>query len=304
MTLSLLGHRNPTLDRDKDGYKEYKITWLVETTDVADGPWSILACPGIPPVGSAWSIGNDSDPWVFAWPDTQVASLTTDEPGYYWTVTQMFTNRPLSRCQTTAIENPLAEPPNISGSYVKYKTAGMVDIFGDPLISSSREMFTGSAVEIDDGRPTVNISMNFVDSTIIGVATGLLHNGVYGRKSVNDATLFGLPAKCVKFSDFSYTRKLYGTCTYYFNCSFSFEINFATWTRRIVDTGTRVLLTGGDKDDDEDFVVKKDKNDEKKGRIFLDGLGNALPKGDPPYEWEKELYVPDNLLLLGIPSSF
>ena len=169
------------------------------------------------------------------------------------------------------------------------------DRFEVALKSSSHERFRGKAVEIEDSRPTVRIGFNVL-TLPLATLSEYMH-------AVNDATLWGLGPRKVKVARISWERKLYGVCTFYYTITYEFEIKFDTWDRLLIDEGTRKLAPGGDPTDPEDFVVAKDKTDENKGTILLDGSGAPLAAGDPLVIDTRELYVPRNLLLLGIPTS-
>ena len=121
MSGTLVGEIGWDLVRDEDGHRDYTYSALIETSDVDDGPYTVLATPGMPAIGSQWTIGNDNDAWAFAWPNTTITPHgPMNEPGTLWTWEQLFSTRPLVRCQTVSIENPLNEPATESGSFVDY----------------------------------------------------------------------------------------------------------------------------------------------------------------------------------------
>ena len=237
MSATLLdGQISWSLNRDKDGYRTYKIRHYVNTDDFLDGPQVVLNCPGLPAVGSVWDFDNDYDPWCYCTPETVVSIRQGVRDGNktkFWTVDNIFTNIPGKRCQDQSIEDPLLEPMDISGSFVKYTTEAVFNHDGTRIKTSSHERITGPMVEFDANRPTVRIGQNVA---ILDLAT-------FSQMvdTVNDATMWGLPARCIKLSNVSWQRKIYGTCGYYFNRVFDFDVRYDTFDRTVPDEGTKCL---------------------------------------------------------------
>lgn len=297
MSASVHGRIDWRRNDDKDGNRTYKIRWLVVSTSVLDGPGVIGNASGLATVGSAWAYGNDSDAWALCWPTLSARPVVTREPGFWWVVEQTFSTKPLNRCQDNSIENPLNEPPKISGSFVKYTKEAHIDRNGNKVRSSSHELFRGESVTWDDNRPTVSISLNSLTLPLSTFAAMI--------DTVNDATLWGLTSRKIKLSNASWERLLYGTCTYYYTMNYEFDVRDTAdgFDRKILDEGTKVLSAGGDKTDPTDFEVYKDVNGENT-RVLLDGNGNAIGAGADPAEVDFEYYDESNFLSLGIPSSF
>lgn len=276
--------------RDNDGHREYIAKWQVKTSSAAIGPAAVFAASGVPSVGTAWF----EDPWAFCLPDLKATPILTKEPNTEWILEQKYSTRPLKRCQTTAIEDPLDEPPRLSGSFVRYVREATIDRNGNPIRSSSHELLRGKNVERDWNKPQVFIEMNFATSTLSTFAPMI--------DTVNDSTLWGLPARTVKLSNAPWRRLLYGSCSYFFTVTFEFDIDYNGWDRTIIDEGTKVLACGGNAANPRDFVAYKDGLGEN-GKVILDGNGNAWSgTGDPGYV-DIEFYTESNMLLLGIPSS-
>lgn len=289
------GRVNWTGGRDKEGHRQYEITWLVYST-TTEGPEQVGGATGLAAVGSQWNYGVDLDAWALCYPTLKIKPVVKREPGRWWEVQQTFSTKPLNRCQDTEIENPINEPPSISGGFVKYTREVTKDRNDEPIESSSHEMFRGAAVTFDDNRPTVSISMNvlaFPLATFAGMVDTL-----------NDATLWGLDARTIKLSNVSWERLLYGTCTFYYRLTYEFDIRVEGegFDRVLIDEGTKVLKPGGNADDPRDFQVYKDGNGENT-RVLLDGAGSALANAASPHEIALEYYSESNFLLLGIPTS-
>ena len=223
-------------DRDDEGHRTWNISHIVETTTSLDGPAIVMQCPGLPQIGDTWNFGNDMDVWAFCYPSMKVAAapgVKTPGPIRYWKVDQKFSTKPLWRCSTATIEDPLSEPQKISGSFSKYSQEGVRDSNGLPIRSSSHEPFHGQQVEFDFNRASVKIEQNVV-SLQLDVFTAMVD-------CLNDATLWGLAARKIKLSNVSWERKMYGTCSFYYTRSFEFDVAYNGFDRYIVDEGNKCL---------------------------------------------------------------
>lgn len=315
-----------SLDRDEEGHRTYKIKHLVRV-DVGEGPATALLAPGLPTIGSYWTYGNETDSWAFCTPGAKVAIYKTeDEPVHCYTVEQVFTTQPTSRCQDASIDNPLAEPVTISGGFIHEKEEASYDRNNVLAQSSSHEPLRGPLLQFANSFPTVQISQNVLALGIENF-TSLLHK-------VNASTLWGMPKRCIKFSDVTWSRKVYGRCCFYYTRNLVFDININTFDPIIPDEGTRVLrgwwdldptsptyktyIIDGDADPDnpQDFIVFQDINGNP-CRTPLDGQGRPAlvntwkwttdPEdvARPQALWRFEKYEEDdsNFLTLGIPVS-
>lgn len=237
MTATLVtGRRAYGGERDDEGHRTWMVTHLVNVSDPNDGPQIVMALGTLPQVGDAYAFGNDSDTWAFCYPYMKISPHEAIKEGHWiktWKVEQKFSTKPLKRCADTTIGDPLSEPQTISGSFVKYQKEAVIDRYGNPIRSSSHEPFTGQQVEFDANRPTVKIGQNVAS---LGLATFAPM-----VDCVNDSTLWGMSARCVKLSNVSWERKLYGTCSYYYTRNFEFDVDYNGFDRRVVDEGNKVL---------------------------------------------------------------
>lgn len=321
------GHVSWSLNRDKEGFRSYKIRHYVNTTDFGDGPNTVLNCPGLPAVGSVWDFDNDYDPWCYCTPETVVSVRQPWKEGHktkFWTVDSIFTNVPGKRCQDESIDDPLLEPYDISGTFVKYTTEAIFNYDGTRIKTSSHERVTGPMVEFDANRPTVKISQNV---SILDLAT-------FSQMvdTLNDRPMWGLPARCIKLSNASWQRKVYGTCGFYFTRVFDFDVRYDTFDRTTPDEGTKCLhgtwgdgsdagtapddwilinINGAppDPDNPSHFSRFKDRNNEN-ARCLLNGAG--MPAGvqtaagtstGDPANINIAYYGESNFFLLDIPAS-
>jgi hypothetical protein len=234
-TLVRDGQRTWSGTRDEEGHREYSITHLVKA-DPTDGPSNVMVTAGLPLPGSVWSFDADLDVWAFCHPNMDVvpSQEKLGDPGYWWDVKQKFSTKPMKRCNMTTIEDPLMEPQKVSGSFCRYTKEAIIDRLGRSLRNSSHEMFHGPQVEFDDDRPCVRIEQNVLNLDL-PLLTQL-------RNTLNDAPLWGLSERMIKFRPATWERKLYGTCTFYYTRVLEFDINFDTFDKKIVDRGTRCLL--------------------------------------------------------------
>jgi len=221
--------------RDEEGHRTWTLKSYVECSSKQDGPFTVMQCSGLPQVGDTWAFGNDLDVWAFCYPEMKINQLDQKDgqASTHWEVEQTFSTKPLKRCNTTQIENPLSEPMKISGSFVKYTKEIVRDMYGFPVLSSSFERLHGPAVEFDFNRATVKIEQNV---PYLGLETFSLY-----VDTVNDSTLWGLPPRCVKLSNVQWERKLWGVCNYYYTRAFEFDIDFMTFDRQVLDEGHKCL---------------------------------------------------------------
>lgn len=293
------GHRAWKMTRDEEGHREYSIRSLVKCSSYLDGPAVVSQTAGLFAVGSTWSVDNDTDSWAFCIPKMTISPVLEDEKNTEWYVDQIFTTRPLRRCQDTAIEDPLNEPARIGGSFVKYTEEAAYDRNGDAIINSSYEQIRGQEVERDRNRPTVWVEIN--RSTLpLATVTALMDY-------VNDSTMWGLAARCIKLSAFTWERKLYGSCSYYYTLRYEFDINFDTFDRDLLDKGTKILMPGGTAGNLAHYQVYQESATDTPVEVILDGAGNPWDSTGmtPPGNIHVELYPEANLLstLPGLPSS-
>ncbi len=298
-TVRNVGPRNVSCERDEVGHRTYTIDWLIRLEDPLDGPAHILANWPLAAVGSTYSFGNDSDPWAWCTPMLNIAPHPDNTPGdpiLDFIVTQKWTTNPSWRCQIAPIENPLLEPFQLSGESVNEQFEPSVDRFGAPLVFPNKEPITGPLIEQKRSRPSINITFNTVNLPL-ATYVNLINK-------VNDAPLWGLAARCVRFQDAKWERLVYGTCFYYFRVTYTFEFDINTFDKKIPAYGSLVLKPGGNPNNPQDFIVYKNPSDDEPGIAALDFLGRAV---NPEANYFQAILQPQiaeqgNLLLLGIPA--
>jgi hypothetical protein len=237
MAAVLLGLHTWSGDIDSEGHRTYKLVWRIRTL-TSEGPATVFQCPGLPTPGSLYLISADVDLWAWCLQGLGVRPEKEGEQNEYWRVEQSFSTKPPSsdkqRCNTNPIEDPLLEPPKIGGSFVQKTEEGIKDRFGNPITTSSHEQIRGQSNEWDaDGGDSVNIEMNVADLNL-----GLL---AQMKNWLNDAPLWGLPSRCIKFSRYTWGIVYNGSCSHYYTWHLEFEVNRNGFDRDLLDEGTKAL---------------------------------------------------------------
>jgi len=203
----------------------------------------------------------------------------------------------LRRCQDTEIEDPLLEPQAIRGSTIKENTLEGVpleDRNGDVIQSISFEPIEG--LSFDASRPQVTIGQN-VGTLELGLITSMID-------TVNDDVLWGLPARKIKLSDISWSRKVFGTCGFYYTRAFTFEIKNTElgFDEKWREKGSKLLRKDGTLTEPDDWEIATDlKGDIDGEKLITPAGGRAAGDGDEGIR-DIEYYSESNFLLLGIPT--
>jgi len=304
---TLLGPWDWRLSINAEGHRTYDLTWLVEAQHSSlgpsgsfDDPSDIINTAGLPVIGSVWSsltFIDGADDYAFCTPEAEVTPYES-KPGefpQFYLVKTSYTTIPMTRCNDATIQNPLNEPHQLSGSWVNKRIRPFKDRNNLPYSSTTGEPLQGPQTEIDDSDWEINLSFN--TATIpLATVNSLRHN-------LNDSTLWGLAAGKVKFSKYSFTRKLYGTCSFYYTHSMSFSIR-DSWAQSLTDIGRMELGSGGSASLPDDWVVVKDRFGENIPPSILDTSGKrVVSPSQTPNVITRNPYPLGNLLLLGIPST-
>jgi hypothetical protein len=331
VVMRVVGWEYGPASRDADGNREYKL--LVKTrTDDPDGEGPAVALQlvdSLVAVGDYWNppgTGDEID--VYAFRRQEAAVRTVEGEGEkvanYVVEITFSTKADTKQCKDTQIDNPLLQPQRINGSFSKYTEEATKDRFGVHIQNSAHEQIRGPQNEWDANRPGVEIEQNVADLEL-PLLTAL-------TDCVNDQTMWGLPARTIKFVPGPWEVKYYGTCTVYYTRKLTFEIRYEGWDRDIMDEGTKALngrwsptgdfwevldIAGSppDPDNPQHFIRYKDRNGENTKGI-LNGAGVPISVEDPgtststgtaayryPGTIHVERYPSANLLLLGIPSA-
>lgn len=212
---------------DSEGHRDYTI--VIRTKGgYGDGPATHMTTPGLPLPGSIWLYENVVDPWAWCDGSDDCVGVEGNTRETFYDHTFKFSTRPRGqkeskgdkpgekqKCANVNVQNPLAEPAGTSGGFVRGTVEGIRDRHNKPLKYTSFEQITGPLAEFDESHDTVTVTQN-----VPNLQLGLVHSM---RDHVHDATLWDLPARCWKLSEFTWERKLYGVCFFYYTRRFVFE---------------------------------------------------------------------------------
>lgn len=293
---TLIGPVNQSSRRDEDGHRYYNITWKLETDDPLDGPAVLYQNWPLPAVGSPYSLDNDYDPWAFCTPEATIApapDIQEGDPTTVINVTQTWTTKPMNRCNETEIENPLLEPYQLSGDFVHEQREASIDRFGEALLHPNFQPITGPLVEQKHSYPSISITFN---SAILPLSTYVLL-----INKVNDAPLWGLPARCIRFIDAKWERILYGVCFYYYRTTYTFEFNIDGFDPEVPAAGSTYLREGGNPNNPLDYIPAQANGENVE--VMLTQEGKIAQRVEDQYIAKKQIAHQGNLLLLGIPTT-
>ena len=237
MALTIIGERRPTGERDEKGYRTYTITYLVLSDDGLDGPANVMQTPGLPLPGAYWLLNNDIDVWVWCRPNVRIKLAQPNDKvkGIAWEAEYTFSNKPLesNKCEDQQVEDPLLEPPGITGQFERSTEEATKDRFGRKVKSSSHEQIRGPQNEWEVSSSCIKITQN-VPALQLALLT-------YVNNAVNDAPLWGYPARWIKCTVEPWEEIYHGQCSKYYKRSFLFQTKHGGWDRDLLDEGTKVL---------------------------------------------------------------
>ena len=233
---------------EESGHRTYSATYKV-AHDEDDGPYTILSATGLPAIGDYWvhDRGTETDTYARRNPYAKIKAVVTGEKTDISHVEIKFSTKPFKRCQDVQIGNPLLEPAKVSGTFSEQTQKAIFDRHWNAIRSSAMTPYDD--IEAESSYPTVEISVN-VASSPVALITSKLHR-------LNDSTLWGLPAGCVKFSSASWERLYYGVCSYYYNLKMGFKVRFpyTVPTAAKIRRRKKDADTGADGDIDYDQIV-------------------------------------------------
>ncbi len=294
MSVSEINAIDVVWSSEDEGYQNYAVEYEIITTDVNDNARTVmLALVAAYPPGTPYQLGNDSFPWCWARRPKSIKRRDIRKNRKVWRGTIDYSNKPLKSCQDQEWEHPLDKPPVIGGSFVRAMRAATKDRHGNQLANSVAEPWIPSP-EVDDSRDTITIQVN--------TATINLLLRSQARDKVNDADIWGLPARSLKLSQWKYTVQAYGLCEQYVANDFEFEVNVDRWNEIRLDQGFRKKL-GIDANGNTTYETLMDEKDQplREPRL-LDGNGNLLADGADPVEIEKEVIDEFDFSQLPLPN--
>jgi len=322
MTVTNRGRIDWGFRKKRNLHRDYWVKFLIETTDVLDGPEQILTAAGLPAIGSAWTYGNDNDAYALCLPTVECRTVINREPNRWWELKYDFTTEPWRMCAEVDITDPLSTPDVISGGFANYQemTSNRRKDPGDtgtgqqgkPIVSSSLEPIW---VNKDVHKATVSITQTVLNLEL-DVLTEMMN-------TLNDRTLWGMEKRCIKLRNTPWRRMVWGLCTYYYERTLEFDIDFETHDmydvrdvgHRVVDkeksgyvarTNDEDVPTGSvDRTDQDNFTTNTDGRGNIKPNVMLDGYGEQCtdPVNHEHFIPTVELYGESNFLTLGVPTT-
>lgn len=319
------GHRAWSMVRDRELFRDYKVTYRVEVDPDTQGPYAALVdTPGLPEPCSDWLEAGEL--WAFFTGEAQVEQIGRTPDNVAFDVTFTATTRPMSERPNVSGSDPLTVPDRVITKSVNYQKEQTFNRFGDPMLNSAFEQFRGPQVEFDAHRMQVIIEQNYPTASPSVLSEFM--------NCLNDAEMWGFPPRTVKLSSFETDPKYYEGCQRFYVRKLVFDVA-PDFDRCLLDEGTKVLRGEWDRNpgsptygqyivaDDEDGPFGKldpaNPNNYKRfqdwngnnTRVILDGHGvpydsENLTTGtsdDLPGKICVEYYPSKNLLLLGIPTS-
>lgn len=308
MAMTLIGPMTWGLSSNDEGQRTYKVTYKVKAT-LGTGPAAIRATPGLPLVGSYWSVMGDSDLYAFRTPLFSIAPLSQedDEPFEYWKLEYNFSTKSGNRCQDTDINDPLAEPDRYGGSFVTATEQALKDKDGNQIKSISGHPLRGPNVEFDANRPTVWIEQNRAQLGLSTFASMI--------DTVNGSPMWGLNKRCIKLSNVSWERKVQGTCEYYYTRRLEFDIRYDSFDKQVEDwsefvlkghwpaSGGYVVDAGMSVSNPSNWVRYMDRS-MNPSVVALTSSGTPATTQESINIIDVKKYSESNFYNLGVPSSF
>lgn len=236
MALAIVGEHRWGGERDEQGYRTYTITFKLRSDTGRDGPANVLQTPGLPLPGAMWLFYDDVDVWVWCRPNARIKAASKEgHKVIVWEIEFTFSNKPLenNKCEDQQVDDPLLEPQRISGDFERFTEEAVKDRFGKPVKTSSHEQIRGPQNEWDASRAVIHVEQN-----VPVLQLGLL---ILFNDCVNDAPLWGFPARWIKLTVDPWEEVYYGQCYKYYKRAFSFQVKHGGWDRDIRDSGSKVL---------------------------------------------------------------
>lgn len=214
-----------TLDRYDHEAREYTAHYLIDGVDPTEGGTTILLASGMPSLGTSYSAGSESDTYAVAVGYSGVQPVNWDASREVWQASVKYSTDPnKQRRQSQNEDNPINKAPIISGSgHRRRMPAHSVrenDQVGGFVQNTAGGHFRDEDVEVDVSSPLLRITKNY--------ATLDLDTLMDYTDSVNSALWMNGAARTWKM-DPPQWRKVYWGTTAYYEISYSFQANDATW---------------------------------------------------------------------------
>ncbi len=277
MTAGTATRKSTSLRWTRDWHREYTSIYQVITDDLDDGPITAANATGIPAYGSSYSWGNDVDSWAYAI-EANMSLVSEKDTRRVWHVTISHSTQPRTRCADVERQNPIDEPPVISGSFVQFTKPAEKDKDDKALLNVVDEPFV-PAIEVNDSRDSLIIEVNTVNIN--------LEQRANARSRVNKETIWGLSSRKVLLKQWSWNVMHYGVCNPFVRHRYEFEINYEKWNHKVLNAGYRIsnpFWLPGD-DIEEKYKTIMDARDQPRHQptpLTLDGGIVDIAGGEEP----------------------
>ena len=291
----------PKLKRDKESHRTYTVDWLVETDDVTDGPINILAATGLPQPGDYYEFYGEYDHWATCKWDMDVQLMHQDQGrgSTAWKVTQRFSTKSDGKERQQQRDNPLNEPPEISGGWNQVARKRHFDKDNKAITNSSKEPITSDDVLTRNiAQPTVDITMNLPDLPLSIIATAI--------NRVNQTAMWGLGPRHVRLYNCPWSRKIMTNGFMYYSVTYQFECSFESWDIPFLDQGFKEYV--GPEERTEKQVANPlnysmpEGVDQDEEPFLLNGEGGRLADGEDVVFIKPQIDSEFNFFALGIPT--
>ena len=219
-----VGKMSSKLSVNEKFHRNYTSTYQVVGQFDAS-PFEILQGIGIPAYGSSYNWNGFIDLWAFAKGfDAEPGERIKDPLGgsidmMRWMATVKHSSEPFdgSNDAQTPRENPLDDPPVISGGFSPYKRNVHRDKNGIAIENTAKFPYD-PGISIDDAYDTVKISFN--------TATINLVQRAEFRGTVNSASIWGLDPRMAKLTRWDWQILRAGATMEYIKHNFEFLISY------------------------------------------------------------------------------
>lgn len=215
------------LSFDSELHRQYTSTYQIISTYDAS-PLEVVMTGGLPDYGSSYYWYGVSDYWAFL--RSCESGEPSDEIEHYvggtryralvWNPTVVHNSRPTDGSTNPSggypgRQNPLNDPPVISGSFVSKRIGVATDKDGEPIIRTNGQVYS-PLPEINAADDSLRISFNTatIDLSIRSAAQG----------KVNSASIWGLGARQVRLDQWSYRVMRSGSFFSYIKNDLEFTI--------------------------------------------------------------------------------
>lgn len=219
-----------------DFKREYVVTYLVQTTDLNEGPQQIIDSDGIPNFNDRYDAGSDNDMFALA---NEIRCSQRDSP-YEWEVQVTYRTISFAGQAPAAGASPTDMSPKISaatrtrsvvipGRYQDPRNASR-DVGFDLGVHNSAGEHFDPPPEIEIDEPVLNIRRNMrtVDWPFIMSITN----------AVNETEFFGCPPRTLKFSTPTIESAVDSQTGEYWVVAYSLIYKYDTWDVQILNRGT------------------------------------------------------------------